>query len=168
METPLADGIQTFIIRITPQTHVRATQGDKIFFRIPREQLYKAGLARLNRLERYNQYKVDLLALCKAKGFKLPSQGLCITFFIPMPKSWKKWQRAHMNGKLHRSKPDIDNLLKAVFDSLMAEDKFIGHIGEVAKVWTDSEKGWIEFKIKTAPYEEAVLPTSKKMLLMGG
>ena len=168
MRQPLANIDSTYIIGITPQTNVRATQGDRIFFRIPREQLYKSGLARLNRLERYNQYKVDLLSLCKSKGFKLPSQGLCVRFFIPMPKSWKNWQRELMNGKLHRSKPDIDNLLKAVFDSLMAEDKFIGHLGEVAKLWTDSERGWIEFKIKTAPYEEAVLPTSKKMLLLGG
>lgn len=155
-------------INITPQTNVRATQGDKIFFRIPREKLFKSGLARLNRLEKYNQYKIDLCALCKSKNFKLPSQGLCIRFFIPMPKTWKIWQRQIMNGKLHRSRPDIDNLMKAVFDSLMAEDKYIGHLGEVAKIWTDSEKGWIEFEIKTAPYEEAVLPTSKKMLLLGG
>jgi hypothetical protein len=41
-------------------------------------------------------------------------------------------------------------------------------LGEVAKIWTDKEKGWIELKIKKAPYKEAVLPTSKKMLLKGG
>lgn len=168
MKHDIASANQVYRINITPMTNVRATQGDRIFFRIKRENLRPSGLARLQRLEKYNQYKVDLLSLCKSKRFVLPSQGLCVRFFIPMPKSWKKWQRERMNGKLHRSRPDIDNLLKAVFDSLMAEDKFIGHLGEVAKIWTDSEKGWIEFEIKTAPYEEAVLPTSKKMLILGG
>ena len=48
-----------YILNITPQTNVRATQGDKIFFRIPREKLYKSGLARLQRLERYNEYKIE-------------------------------------------------------------------------------------------------------------
>jgi Holliday junction resolvase RusA-like endonuclease len=157
METALAQ-TYVYIIHITPQTHVRATQGDKIYFRIPREKLKPAGLARLERLERYNKYKIDLMALCKVKRFILPSQGLHIRFFIPMPKTWKKWQREIMNGKLHRNKPDIDNLLKAVFDSLLSEDKFIGHIGEVSKHWTDKERGWIEFTIKEAPYQEALFP----------
>ena len=77
-------------INITPQTHVRTTQGDRIYFRIPREKLRKAGLARLLRIERYNQYKIDLLSLCKAKGFTLPCQGLCITYYIPVPRSWSE------------------------------------------------------------------------------
>ena len=55
------------ILNITPQTHVRATQGDSIFFRIPREKLRPAGLSRLLRLEKYNKYKVDLCAEAKAK-----------------------------------------------------------------------------------------------------
>ena len=78
-----------------------------------------------------------------------------------MPRTWRKFQREAMNGKLHRHKPDIDNLLKAVFDSLISEDKFIGHLGEVSKHWTDEERGWIEFEIKKAPYEEAEFPKKR-------
>jgi Holliday junction resolvase RusA-like endonuclease len=74
-----------------------------------------------------------------------------------MPKTWRKWQRELMDGKLHRSKPDIDNLLKAFFDSLIAEDKFVGHLGEIAKLWTSQERGWIELEIRNAPYAEAFL-----------
>lgn len=48
-----------------------------------------------------------------------------------------------MHGKLHQSRPDIDNLLKAVFDAMLVEDKHIGHV-EAAKFWVDSENGWIE------------------------
>ena len=62
---------QKVILNITPQTHVRATQGDSIFFRIPREKLRPSGLSRLLRLEKYNQYKVDLLAEAKSKSKQL-------------------------------------------------------------------------------------------------
>ena len=134
-------------ILITPQTHVRTTQGDRWYFRIPRHKLRPAGLKRLERIERYNQYKIDLLALCKSKGFTLPSQGLCIAFFIPVPKSWSKKKKAMYHGTLHQSTPDIDNLVKATFDSITAQDKYIGHLGGLSKQWVDFEDGYIEFEI---------------------
>lgn len=149
-------------IDITPQTHVRATQADRIWFRIPREQLRPAGLARLMRLERYNKYKIDLLALAKCSRFTLPSQGLCVRFFIPVPKSWRKWKKELMHGKLHQDRPDIDNLLKAVFDSMLAEDKGIGHLYEISKRWVNCDRGWIEFEIKEPTYEEIKQPGNKK------
>lgn len=134
-------------INITPQTHVRTTQGDRIYFRIPREKLRPAGLKRLLRIERYNQYKVDLLTLCKSKGFTIPAQGLCIAYYIPVPKSWSEKKKKLYHGTLHQSTPDIDNLTKAAFDSLVAEDKFIGHIGSITKRWVNFDTGWIEFDI---------------------
>ena len=133
---------------ITPQTHVRTTQGDRIYFRIPRAKLRPAGLKRLERIERYNQYKIDLLALCRSKGFTLPCQGLHISFYIPVPKSWSKKKKAQYHGSLHQSTPDIDNLVKALFDSLTAEDKYVGHIGSICKRWVDFEEGWIEFEVQ--------------------
>lgn len=134
-------------LNITPQTHVRTTQGDRIYFRIPRDKLRPAGLARLIRIEKYNQYKIDLLSLCKAKGFDLPAQGLCINFYIPVPKSWSAKKKRLYHGTLHQSTPDIDNLIKATFDSIVLEDKFVGHIGCVTKRWVDFETGWIEFDV---------------------
>lgn len=135
-------------INITPQTHVRTTQGDRIYFRIPREKLREAGLKRLLRIERYNQYKVDLLSLCRAIKFDLPCQGLCIYFYIPVPKSWSKKKKKLHHGMLHQSTPDIDNLVKATFDSITREDKYVGHLGEICKRWVNFEDGWIEFDIK--------------------
>lgn len=134
-------------ILITPQTHVRTTHNDRMYFRIPRAKLRPAGLKRLLRIERYNQYKIDLLALCKAKGFTLPSQGLCITYFIPCPASWSKKKKKLYHGTLHQSTPDLDNLVKATFDSLTGEDKYVGHLGGLCKRWVDFEEGWIEFEI---------------------
>jgi Holliday junction resolvase RusA-like endonuclease len=148
------------ILAITPQTHVRATQGDKVFFRIPREQLRPAGLKRLLRLERYNQYKVDLLAEAKRNRFVFPPEGAALTFFIPVPRSWsKKKKRAH-HGKLHQAKPDLDNLLKAMLDALIVEDKYICHYGELAKRWVDFEEGWIEVR-QIPPSEVLIEPPPK-------
>jgi len=148
------------ILNITPQTHVRATQGDSIFFRIPREKLRPAGLKRLMRLERYNQYKVDLSAEAKRKGFVLPPIGASITFFIPVPPSWSKKKKKLYHGRFHQSTPDIDVLHKALSDSLMREDKQIAHL-EVQKRWVDFELGWIEVSYKD--YEEVLtLPVPKE------
>ena len=135
-------------INITPQTHVRTTQGDRWYFRIPEDKLRPSGLARKKRIEKYNQYKIDLLALCKAARFTIPEQGLCVAFFLPVPKTWSNKKKRLYHGTLHQSTPDLDNLLKALFDSLLVEDKAIGHLGEISKRWVDFPTGWIEFEVK--------------------
>lgn len=129
---------------ITPQTHVRATQGDRIFFKIPRDKLRPAGLKRLMRLERYNDYKITLAGIAKQKRFAPPEQGGHLVFYIPVPHSWKKYKKEEMHMKLHQSKPDWDNLAKAFFDSILIEDKYIADV-RVTKKWVNEEKGWIEF-----------------------
>lgn len=131
------------ILNITPQTHVRATVGDRIFFRIPREKLRPPGLKRLLRLEKYNKYKIDLLAEAKKKRFSLSSYGMVITFFVPVPKSWSQKKKTLHHGMLHQSSPDLDNFLKSIFDSLTAEDKFISNV-TATKRWVDFPTGWIE------------------------
>jgi len=151
------------ILNITPETNVRATQGDKIFFRIPREKLFKSGLARLKRLEKYNEYKINLRAEAMKKKFNLPEQGAFIKFFIPMPKTWRKFKRESMHFKLHKSKPDIDNLCKALFDGLFSEDKNISHF-EAAKFWVDFPIGWIEITINEPKFESMDIPQSIKDL----
>jgi Holliday junction resolvase RusA-like endonuclease len=132
------------VFNITPQTNVRATQGDRIFFRIPREKLRPAGLKRLLRLERYNDYKLSLCAIAKSKQFVPPEQGGHLFFYIPVPKTWKKYKKEEMHMKLHQSKPDWDNLAKAFFDSMFSEDMHIADV-RVTKKWVNQEKGWIEF-----------------------
>lgn len=146
------------ILNITPITHVRTTQGDRVFFRIPREKLRPSGLKRLLRIEKYNNYKISLLAEAKAKGFKIPHQGASIKFFIPVPKTWSKKKKKQYHQTLHQSRPDLDNLLKAMTDSLCEEDKYIAHYGELAKYWVDFEVGWIEITIQSPSNTCFVLP----------
>lgn len=143
--------IKKVVLRISPQTNVRATQGDRVFFKIPRDRLRPAGLKRLLRLERYNEYKISLAALAKEKKFVPPDQGGHLIFYIPVPKSWKKYKKEDMHMKLHQSKPDIDNLAKAFFDSIFSEDMHIADI-RLTKKWVNEENGWIEFIISTPEF----------------
>src|SRR5574343_648786 len=129
------------VFNITPQTAVRSTQGDRIYFRIPRDKLRPEGLKRLLRLERYNNYKIELSALARSKGFKPPEQGGHLVFHIPVPKSWRKHKKIKMHRQLHCQTPDWDNLAKGFFDSLMTQDKGIADV-RVTKKWVNADKGY--------------------------
>lgn len=59
-----------------------------------------------------------------------------IFFMLPMPKSWSKRKKAEMKGMPHRQKPDIDNLCKALFDAIFADDCHIASI-QLYKHWHD-------------------------------
>ena len=148
------------ILNVNPQSHCRSTKGDAIFFRIPREKLRPDGLRRLLRLEKYNQYKVDLLAEAKQKHFTIPASGLCLTFYLPIPKSWSKKKKKEYNGRLMQSRPDIDNLIKSFCDSLVSEDKFIANIS-ATKRWADFPVGWIECSLIDEPIQVLIQPPAK-------
>jgi Holliday junction resolvase RusA-like endonuclease len=128
---------------ITPQTHVRATVGDRILFKIGKANLRPAGLKRLLRLERYNEYKVSLSAEAKRVRLTIPEQGIHLLFYIPVPPSWRKWQKEKFHMRLHSSTPDWDNLAKAFFDSIMTEDKQVADV-RVTKYWVNQDRGWID------------------------
>ena len=77
----------------------------------------------------------------QVKEAKIQLQSPCkITFYIPMPDSWSGRKRADFNGKPHMNKPDIDNLTKALLDSVFDDDAHMWSIS-VEKFW--SEKGAI-------------------------
>jgi Holliday junction resolvase RusA-like endonuclease len=67
-----------------------------------------------------------------------------------------------MNSTLHQSKPDIDNLTKAFFDAILKEDKKIGHLSSISKIWTSKEKGWIEVRIDPPKIKAQQFPKKQK------
>jgi len=70
-----------------------------------------------------------------------------LKFYLPMPDSWSEKKKALMNGKPHKQKPDLDNLEKALLDSLNKQDSNIYRIH--ASKWY-SYKGAIEInELKT-------------------
>jgi len=136
--------LKKVVFNINPQTNIRTTQNDRIFFRIPRQHLRPSRLKRLLRIERYNNYKLSLSAIAKSKKFTPPEQGGHLIFYINVPKSWRKKKKELMHLRLHQSRPDWDNLAKGFFDALMVEDKEIADV-RVTKKWVNAENGWIEF-----------------------
>lgn len=58
------------------------------------------------------------------------------TAYLPMPKSWSKKKKLEMAGKPHRTKPDRDNIDKALLDALWSEDQGIAK-GAIEKRWDD-------------------------------
>ena len=91
-------------------------------------------------VERYFKFKEELNLLWKER--EVPERCYLI-FFIPMPKSWSKKKKQEMNGKPHQQKPDLDNLVKAFFDSLLAEDSQIYEI-KASKFWNTEGKILVE------------------------
>lgn len=52
-----------------------------------------------------------------------------------MPKSWPKKKKEQFNNQPHKSRPDLDNLVKAFKDALLEEDSHIWAYGRIEKVW---------------------------------
>lgn len=86
-------------------------------------------------VERYHQFRDDLRYACKSNNFEL-GDTFEIIFYIPMPKSWSKKKMIKMYDTPHNQKPDIDNLVKAVMDALMTDDKQVWKI-KAEKRWSD-------------------------------
>ena len=107
------------IINIEPNTKPRMTRSDK-WKKRPCVLQYRAFC--------------DELRL-KAGNFKL-SGSFQIVFYLSMPKSWSKKKRDLMRGQRHQEVPDLDNLIKAVNDALLEQDKITFQI-QASKWWAD-------------------------------
>lgn len=78
----------------------------------------------------------------KLRDFKL-GDSYSVEFGLPMPKSFSKKKRLSLAGKPHQSKPDLDNLVKALNDALRSFGEDDSSIFEISakKVW--DEEGFI-------------------------
>lgn len=132
-----------YILNISPQTNIRITQGDKIFFQIPEDKLKPSGLKRKRLIQRYNKYKLDLFEESRLKQFIMPETGAHVVFYIPVPRSWSKKKKLQHHMEPHRSKPDLDNLIKAMKDAIMREDKTIWEY-KLTKRWINLPEGYID------------------------
>lgn len=133
---------KTIKFEVTPVSHFRTTQGDRIFFRIPREKLRPTGLRRLERIEQYNKYKVAILSIALANKFTFPPIGAVMKFYLPVPKSWSEKKKKLHHLQYHAGRKDLDNLIKGVLDAMMKEDKHIAHF-EAAKYWVNAPVGYL-------------------------
>lgn len=91
---------------------------------------------------RYRAFADEIRRQSTRLGFQFPRRGVRLKFHLPMPASWSAKKKAAMLGQAHEQKPDLDNLVKAVKDALLAEDSVVSHYGEIEKVW--GHRGLIE------------------------
>lgn len=82
---------------------------------------------------RYFNYCDELREL----GFTLPDFGYHVICLMPMPKSWSKQKRAEMLNTPHLSRPDKDNIEKALLDATRKEDCTVWD-GRITKIWAES------------------------------
>lgn len=88
------------------------------------------GKPRMSQRDKWRKRPVVLRYRAFADGLRaaagpLPAQqpdAVFVTALISMPMSWSKKKQLSMNGKPCRSRPDIDNIIKAIADSLFDED----------------------------------------------
>jgi Holliday junction resolvase RusA-like endonuclease len=111
---------RAFVVRREPVGKPRMTRADKWKTR-PVVMRYRAF--------------ADELRLVAGRVPAAPG-SLVVRAFFERPASWSLKKHAEMAGKPHQSKPDADNVLKAVSDALYGEDKSIWHM-RIEKFWAD-------------------------------
>ena len=79
---------------------------------------------------RYRNFCNEIMA---AK-VKLSPSGYHVTFILPLPESTSKKLKLKLNGMPHMQKPDLDNYLKALLDSLFVNDSMVWDI-HATKKW---------------------------------
>ncbi|MDA7028481.1 RusA family crossover junction endodeoxyribonuclease [Bacillus sp. CLL-7-23] len=90
----------------------------------------------------------------KNEPFELGALHVDITFVMPIPKSWSKKKQQQSIRTLHTKKPDIDNLVKGVFDALnKIAWKDDNQVSKVTACKKYGEKPGIEVQITRASEE---------------
>lgn len=124
------------VFNIEPMGAVRMTKSDtwKLdpFHKDPRKRQRKP-------VTRYFKFKRELILQAALHGFKLPECDFHVFFIIPMAMSWSDKKKNQMDGAPHKQRPDTDNLIKAVKDSLCDEDAHIWDY-RITKRWGRSGK----------------------------
>jgi Holliday junction resolvase RusA-like endonuclease len=112
-------------------------------FRPQNERLYKRHL----KLREYWDFKENIRLFFMENNIDYSQRDVLsdITFVISMPKSWSDKKKKAYEGKPHKNKPDLNNLVKALEDCLFDEDKYIWEYRNIRKIWGYTDK--IIFKI---------------------
>lgn len=135
--------IKITTIPVWPATNVRSTQGDRWLFKVSDEYLEEydnrriekkgkvgGNLRRKRQLEKYNAYKEEIRYWSDKNNFTFPIGYFAIWFYVPFPKSWRKKKRLDMLSIPHKNTPDLDNMLKALFDAIMPRrNRISGEVG---------------------------------------
>ena len=70
---------------------------------------------------------------CRLYGVEVASEQ-AVTFVLKMPAGWSEKKKLTFDGLPHTQRPDLDNLLKALWDAVAPEDSHL-HSVTASKVW---------------------------------
>tara|TARA_B100001094_G_C18131663_1_gene772612 strand:- start:818 stop:1303 length:486 start_codon:yes stop_codon:yes gene_type:complete len=119
--TPEGEEVSPYIhLDIKPVAKPRMTQRDKWKQR--------------DVVKRYYKFKDELKLLCFVVRW-IPKDELEVTFVLPMPDSWSERKKRRSDGQPHKSRPDLDNLVKAFKDALLVEDSNVHTYHKMKKIW---------------------------------
>jgi len=118
---------------VVPHAKPRLTRGDSITMAKLR------GRQRLNQRETKRAAALGKwLAYCdevQLRRVRLDLEGFYhVVFCVPMPASWSQKKKTAHDLRIHRARPDRDNLDKALMDACHAEDCISGD-ARVTKIW---------------------------------
>ena len=117
-------------IPVTPMGKPRMTRSDK--------------WAKRKCVQKYYEFKDNIKKYCK----KIPDSPRRVDWiaYLPMPKSWSKTKKESQQGRLHQSKPDRDNIDKAILDALFKDDSMVAQ-GVMEKRWDDGDGARLELRV---------------------
>lgn len=124
-------------IKSSPAVVVNASGG--YFFVVPGEPRGKPRMTQRDKwmkrpiVLRYREY-ADNIRACAGTLPPGDPISVVVVALLPMPESWSLKKKHAHNGHPARSKPDWDNIGKAVCDALFKEDKLLGG-GTCWKFW---------------------------------
>lgn len=129
----------------------KAPKSSKISFTIPGAPMGKPRMTQRDKWKKrpcVMRYRAWADKARAAAPKSLPIQPLSVSWvaYLPMPKSWNRYRRETLQGKLHRQKPDRDNIDKAVCDALWKDDSVIA-LGSLEKRWDDGKGPRIEVTV---------------------
>lgn len=116
------------------------------------------------RANEYLKYRNKIKKLCAEAGFELQVSGVAIYYYHPIPTRWSKKKKLIMRGQLKLTKPDWDNMTKAIQDALGKKrgeisdrmpDERVAHLAGTGKYWCydlEAKEGYIEILVNQPVY----------------
>ena len=89
-------------------------------------------------VSRYRAFKSAFMAQAMEQGYRhniMDIYKMDVLAFLPMPKSWTQKKKKAQHAKPHRQRPDADNILKGVGDTLATDDSGIYDV-RCVKFWS--------------------------------
>ena len=113
-----------FLFDVVPMGAVRMSQSDRWKLNPNHHNILQRQRPEVTRYFSFKRTIKDQAAKMKY----VQENTLEIVFLVPMPNSWSKKKKEKENRMPVKTRPDIDNYVKAFLDALLVED---GHIWKI-------------------------------------